>query len=111
LRGGEVGGGALLHAEGVVRVAVGEGPDARIGAARWDVGDLEEVGEVLVGGIDLFAHGGDDLVVNGGLVSGRDRTGEFFEGPSKGAVFGLLREERVDLEEDFFEEILGRNAL
>jgi hypothetical protein len=49
--------------------------------------------------------------VDAGLVGGRDRGREFFERLREGAVFGLLREERVDLDEDFFEEIFGWDAL
>ncbi len=64
LGGGEVGGGAALDQEGVIRVAVGERPDAGIGAACGNVDALEEFREVLVGGVDLLCDGGDDGVVD-----------------------------------------------
>ena len=111
LRRGEVGGGALLDAEGVVRVAVRQGPDAGIGAASGDVGGLEESGKALVSGVDLFGDGGEDFVVDAGLVRGGDGGGEILERLRERAVFRLLREERVDLDEDFFEQIFGRDAL
>ena len=111
LRRGQVGGGALLHAEGVVRVAIGQGPDAGVGAASGNVSGLEKSREALVRGIDLLGDGGEDFVVNAGLVGGGDGAGEFFEGLGEGTVFGFLREERVDLDEDFFEQIFRRHAL
>ena len=101
----------MLHAEGVVRVAVRQGPDAGIGAAGGNVGGLEKPGETLVSGVDLFGDGGNDFVVDAGLVGGGDGAGEFFERLREGTVLRLLREKRVDLDEDFFQQIFGRDAL
>jgi hypothetical protein len=49
--------------------------------------------------------------VDAGLVGSGEGGGEFLEGLREGAVPRLLREERVDLHEDFFEEIFGWDPL
>jgi hypothetical protein len=46
----------------------------------------------------LFGDGGDDFVVDAGLIGGGDGGWKFFEGAREGAVLGFLREERVDLD-------------
>ncbi len=45
------------------------------------------------------------------LVGGGDGSGEFLERLGEGAVLGFLCEERVHLDEDFFEKIFRRDAL
>ncbi len=111
LGGGLVGGGALADEEGVVGVAVGEGPDAGVFAAGGNVGVGEEFGEALVGGQDLrrdgVKHGSGDAL----LVFGADGRGEFFQGLGERSVGGLLRGDGLGLGEDLFHEVLRRGAV
>ncbi len=102
---GTLRGGGLLHPKSVVRVAVRQGPCARLGPARGEVGLLHKTRKTAIGRQHVHPDGVKQLLPNAGLVLRRQlRKGELRERASEWGVLRLFPGDGLGLRQYLFKQ-------
>lgn len=107
--GSEIGGGAVFDAEGVVGVAIGEGPDAGFAAAVRSIILTDKFGEMSVSGEGGITNGGNSLLFQASLVGLGEGFGEILKGLGEGRIGGGMRRDVVGLLGNFLEKEARRH--
>ncbi len=100
----------LLDQELVILCSVGQGIDAGLGAACWNVAHFKKAREARVGGQVFFGDYVEHFGLDALLLGGGNRGGKVFERQGQRRVFGLLVGQLLHLVEGFLEQILRRHA-